>query len=144
MLGINVACNLVFLAELLLRAAVTAGPAWWSALWSGHGAFECAMAACGLVGAATGQEVLILLPILRILRLMRFVPTMHGLLVTLVQTRKTFAQLVLFAALCFVTFAVLSRYFFRDGMASLTRSHFSDLGQALLTTFQLFTGDQWR
>ena len=35
-----------------------------------------------------------------------------------------------------------TRYIFRDNMTG--RSNFATLGQALLTTFQLFTGDQWR
>ena len=106
--------------------------------------FEGAMVLCGIAGLRLSSTALGLITILRLYRLMSFFPAMNGLLLNLLSTRQTFLQLVMFAGLSLLSFAVLGRYIFRGSVGQLIPSNFDNLGQALLTTFQMFTGDQWR
>ena len=96
---------------------------------------------CGLILDST---TLILFPVFRLFRLIKYFPTLHVLIQSIISSRRVFVQLMLFSILTFLAFAVLGRYLFRDTLNSLTLSHFGNLGQAFLTSFQLFIGDQWR
>jgi hypothetical protein len=99
---------------------------------------------CGVCGLILDSKPLVLVPVFRLFRLTMYFPTLHALLQSFVSSWRVFVQLLMFTILNFFAFAVLGRYLFRDKLNPLTRSHFGDLGQALLTSFQLFIGDQWR
>ena len=130
-----------FTFELALRLGA-AGPI--PFMCSAFNWFEGSMVFFGVAGLGLSSMAMGLVTILRLYRLMSFFPAMNGLLLNLLSTRQTFLQLIMFAGLSLLSFAVLGRYIFRGSMGALVSSNFADLGQALLTTFQMFTGDQWR
>ena len=139
---LQILTNAVFISELCLRfAADRFQPIIFKKAFN---MFELAMVICGISGLLLDHPVLGLMTIFRLYRLMRYFPTMNYLLMNLMYTKQTFLQLIMFSGMNFLSFAVLARYVFRNKMEEYTVSNFSDLGQALLTTFQLFTGDKWR
>jgi hypothetical protein len=134
--------NSVFLIELFFSFMASPTVAWF--LGNTFHIFEIVMTSCSIAGVAFDRTFLVLIPILRLYRLTVYFPTINALLQTLISAKNTFGQLIVFIWLSFLIFSVLARYCFRAAMEEYTRSHFSNIGQGLLTTFQIFTGDQWR
>jgi hypothetical protein len=105
---------------------------------------EVFLVCCGVAGLVTGNRILLLLPSIRVLRLCKYSSTLQDLLEDCVATQHSFISLMGFVAVVGFCFAVVGRYIFRNEMDPISRSNFGDLKQAMLTIFQLFTGDQWR
>ncbi len=139
---IVVVCNCVFLLELFVRLMASPSIKWF--LGNLFHFFEVVMTLSSVTGVALDRPFFILIPVLRLYRLTVYFPTINALLQTLISTKNTFGQLIFFIWFSFLVFTICARYFFREAMEGFTRSHFSNIGQGLLTTFQLFTGDQWR
>ena len=107
-------------------------------------ALEALLICCGAAGLLTGSRILTLLPSIRVLRLCKYSATLQDLLEDCVETQRSFLYLILFMTLVGLCFAVVGRYVFRADMDSITRFNFGSLDRAILTIFQLFTGDSWR
>ncbi len=142
MLVIILISNSVFLLELFFRLMASSSLV--KFLGKSFHYLEMALTVSSVAGIGLRQPALIVFPILRLYRLTGYLPTINSLLQTLISTKNTLLQLVVFVWFSSLIFSVLARYYFRAALEEFTRSHFSNIGQALLTTFQLFTGDQWR
>jgi hypothetical protein len=79
----------------------------------------------------------------RLFRLMKYLPTLHDLLLSAVSSLVAFANLLLFITSLGLAFVIGGRYSFRDNIDPATRSTFSDFGSGALTAIQLFVGDNW-
>lgn len=137
----SMACNLVFTVETMVRF-VAAGSVqnFWQ---SGFARFELALVICGVSGIVTGTKLLLLIPSARIFRLCFYFPTLSSLLLSAVASINATLNLVLFIGIVALCFGVTGRYLFRTFMDDITRSNFGTFGQAMLTIFQLLTGDNW-
>ena len=140
--AVFVAATAVFGAELLLRFTAEGGSK--NFFSSSFNTLESSLVIFGVVGLITGNQLFSLLPAIRLFRLCQYWPTLQDLLMDTIDTIGAFLNLLLFVGLVCMCFAVAGRYIFRNEMDSITRSNFGTLSQALLTTFQIFTGDQWR
>ena len=78
---------------------------------------------------------------LRMYRLMKFLPTLNHILLETVSTLQSIFSVAVFLFLCNFCTAVIGRYLIGNGMQH--RSHFADLQQAMLTSFQIFSTDSW-
>lgn len=94
----------------------------------------------GLVGLALGNKLLLLIPSIRIYRLMCYFPTLEALLFSAIASTSAIFNLCLFIAINAVSFAVAGRYIFGSGMNAYDRSNFGTFAESLLTTLQLLTG----
>ena len=107
-------------------------------------ALEAILLSCGIAGLMTENRVLNLLPSIRVMRLCKYSATLQDLLKDCIETQRSFLILIVFITVVGLCFAVVGRYIFRGEMDSITRSNFGCLSRAMLTIFQLFTGDSWR
>ena len=136
------AANCVFACEVLLRFAASGGSK--AFFQDNFHLLEISLVVCGLIGSFARLQTLVVLPSVRLLRLCSYVPTLKDLLDDCLQSQRAFLNLLLFMSLVGLCFAVTGRYIFRGNMGSFGGSNFDSLDQAILTIFQLFTGDQWR
>lgn len=134
-------CNAIFIIDLLIIFLSCDGVGdFWEPAKNRLEIFLCAV---GLAGLATGTKFLLLLPAVRLYYLMRYFPTLQALLLSAISSTTAILNLVLFISIVALCFAVAGRYVFTDQMSGLTRSNFSTFPNALLTIFQLLTGDSW-
>lgn len=80
---------------------------------------------------------------LRIYRLMVFLPTLQDLLDSAVTSFTQLENLCIFVLACAFCAGVTGRYLIGTDMDALTRSSFGTLLVAMLTVFQLFIGDSY-
>lgn len=134
-------CNLIFVAELIVRF-VAAGT--FELFWlRKFNRFEIVVCTVGVLGLATGNRLLLLLPAIRLYRLMRYVPTLEDLLLSAIGSAHAVLNLIIFIAIVGLAFIVTGRYVFGTRMDDITRSNFGTFQMASLTIFQLLTGDSW-
>jgi hypothetical protein len=81
--------------------------------------------------------------VLRIYRLMVFLPTLEDLLESAVTSFTELGDLCIFVFACMVCAGVTGRYLIGTDMDALTRSSFGTFLVAMLTVFQLFIGDSY-
>ena len=105
--------------------------------------YELLLTIVGVIGLILRNRVCMLLPSLRIYLLMVYFPTLYNLLVSALDSTSPIANLCVFLVVVGSTFSLTGRYIFGDQLNMATRSHYGNLGQASLTTFQLLTGDTW-
>ena len=139
---INIVATAIFASELLLRFTAEGGSKQFFA--TSFNALEIVLLVFGVIGIVTGNQIFALLPSIRLFRLCQYWPTLQDLLMDTIDTIGAFLNLLLFVGLVCICFAVAGRYIFRSEMDDITRSNFGTLSQAILTMFQIFTGDQWR
>ena len=140
--GMYVAATVIFASELLLRFTAEGGSK--NFFGSAFNLLETTLVLFGVVGLVTQIQLFSLLPSIRLFRLCQYWPTLQDLLMDTIDTIGAFLNLLFFVGLVCICFAVAGRYIFRNEMDGITRSNFGTLSQALLTIFQIFTGDQWR
>lgn len=136
-----IACNMIFLVETILRFLASDGVGdFWQSKFN---KFELAMVMSGIIGLITKSPLLLLIPALRLYRLMSYFPTLEALLLSAVASVRAILNLCLFILIVALCFAVTGRYVFGKLMDDLTRSNFGTFQSAMLTIFQLLTGDSW-
>jgi hypothetical protein len=140
-LALDLACNLVFFGETVL---------WFFALNGFKGLLyrlksrnEFLLLIVTWYGHASGSKVFQLLPVLRIFRLMVFLPTLDDLLRSAVQSSRSLFNLIIFVILCLMCAAVTGRYLIGNDMDEVTRSNFGSFLNSIITAFQLITGDSY-
>ena len=83
------------------------------------------------------------LPALRGYRLLKYFPTLHGMLLSAVSSIQAIANVVVFFCIVGFCFLVSGRYIFGSKMDAITRSNFGSLGNGAITLLQLISGDSW-
>ena len=78
---------------------------------------------------------------LRMYRLMALLPTLNRILSETMDSLRSIFNVTVFLFLCTFCTAVCGMYLIGDSMTG--RSNFSSLFSAMLTSFQIFTGDSW-
>eukprot|EP00961_Rhodomonas_salina_P260007 3513783-Rhodomonas_salina.1 len=136
-----VVANVLFLCELLVRFLAFGGLKHFWAVNTNQS--ELLITLLGILGLILNSPFMIRIPALRLYRLMRYIPTLQALLFSAVASTRAILNLVIFIAVVAVCFAVAGRYVFQDKMDSITRSNFGSFADAMLTVFQLMTGDSW-
>jgi len=97
-----------------------------------------------VAGLMLDVKILIRLSAFRLYRLMRHLPALQNLLHTAVLTTPRLFDVFIFIMLVSVCFAITGRYLIGHTMDELSpRANFSSMPMALLTVFQLFSGDSW-
>jgi hypothetical protein len=105
--------------------------------------FEFLLVMTSMIGLAANAKFLILMASLRVYHLMRYLPTLNNLLILAIGSLKPLSNLMVFILTSSLAVAVTGRYVFGDSMDSITRSNFGSFFEAMITVFQLLTGDSW-
>jgi len=137
----HIVCNVLFLGLTVLTVVANASLSTWFS--NSANRFELFLVLSGFIGIAVGSEVLLILPALRVYMLMLTFPTTETLLISAVATIRAFADLLVFFFILMSVFAIISRYMFGQLLVDTTRSNYSTYPRAMLTLFQVFTGDSW-
>ena len=90
----------------------------------------------GVIGLIFDLRFFILMPALRLYRLMRYLPTLQHLLELAIGSMKPISNLLVFMLVCSLAVAVTGRYVFADKMNS-SRSNFGTFPEAMITVFQV-------
>ena len=107
-------------------------------------AAEAILVACGLAGLRWGSPALSAVPSARILRLAARNPALAALMRRALVGGRALAQLALVLGLACAAMATAGMYVVGEGQLEGTRAGFSSAADAVLTSFQLSTGDGWR
>lgn len=135
-----IVANIGFGGEIIVRLfAFTGHPGFFS---SRLNVFEAVMLFLGVVGLVLQMPLLKLLPALRLYRLMQYLPTLEHLLILAIGSLAAIGNLFVFVLIVMMAVTITGRYVFGQSM-SFTRSNFDTFSEALITVFQLFTGDSW-
>ena len=105
---------------------------------------EVVLLACGLAGLWRGSVSLSAVPAARVLRLASRVPALAVLMHRALSGGPALAQLSLVAGVACAAAATAGRYIVGAGQLGESRAGYGTMLDALLTTFQLLTGDGWR
>ncbi len=134
-------CNLLFLGELAIRFfAAGSFHLFWVRPFN---RFEMLVCGIGVVGLALNNRLLLLLPSIRLYRLMRYIPTLEDLLLSAISSTHAILNLLIFIVIIGITFIVTGRYVFGTRMDDLSRSNFGSFQVGALTIFQLLNSDSW-
>ena len=129
-----IVCNCLFSAELILRtAAVTSVNNFFEAKIN---IAEMLLVSFGVIGLIFDLRFFVLMPALRLYRLMRYLPTLQHLLELAIGSMKPISNLLVFMLVCSLAVAVTGRYVFADKMNS-SRSNFGTFPEAMITVFQV-------
>lgn len=105
---------------------------------------ELVLLACGLAGLWRGSVSLSAVPAARVLRLAARVPALAVLMQSALSGSFALAQLALVAAVACAAAGTAGRYIVGGGVLGISRAGYGTMLDALLTSFQLLTGDGWR
>jgi len=139
--AIDVACNVVFFAELCILYAALNGLR--GIMFNLRARNELLLIVLTAYGHFTATPLLTFLPVLRIFRLTVFLPTLEDLLRSAVTSSTSLINLLIFVAICLLCAGVTGRYLIEHDMDVATRSNFGSFLNCILTSFQLLIGDGW-
>lgn len=136
---LNVLVQAIFVAEILLRiAAHLPRPA--DFFRSGWNLFDTAVVAVSLVpSVGPFATVARLARLLRATRLVSVLPGLRILVATMLRSVGSIGNVALLLGLLLYVYAILGIHFF----AGIDPKHWGNLGQALLTLFQVITLEGW-
>jgi hypothetical protein len=133
-----IVCNSLFGLELIMRLFAFIGhPGFFS---SGLNIFELATVSFGVIGLVFQLPLLTVVPALRLYRLMRYLPTLEHLLILALGSLKPLATLFVFVLVVIMAVTITGRYAFAQSM-TFQRSNFDTMAEALLTVFEMLTGN---
>src|SRR5918992_4930096 len=125
----------IFVAELAARLYAY-GPRFFRDPWN---CFDLLIIGIALAPSSGSMSVLRSLRILRALRLVSIVPSMRGVVSTLLSAIPGMASIGMLLVLMLYVAGVMSTKLF----GATTPEHFGDLGTSLFTLFQVMTGEAW-
>ncbi len=142
----HIVFNSIFSIELVLRCCAVEGRGQSAKITSffsnGENIFELAMVSVGIFGVIANIKVFMLIPVFRVYFLMRYLPTLQNLLEMAIGSAKLLSNVFLFICVVALAFSVICREIFGDRM-DFARWNFTSFPEALITSFQVFTGDGW-
>src|SRR5688572_2644519 len=129
----------IFVVEALLKIIAVA-PRFGLYFGNGWNLFDFSIIVLSLI-PATGEFALVarLIRILRVLRLVSAVPQLRLIVATLVRSIPSMGHVILLMSVIFYIYAVTGYHLFREQ----DPAHWSTLGAALLTLFQMVTLEGW-
>ena len=107
--------------------------------------FELGLVVAGVIGSAqysNSFKIFRLLPVLRVYLLLRYLPTLHHILIMAIGSAKPLGNVVVFVFTIALAVVVMGRDVFDQSMG-FSRSNFNSFSQSIITVFQVFTGDGW-
>jgi hypothetical protein len=104
--------------------------------------FEFFLTVVGITGLITNIKVFLLIPVLRVYLLLEYFPTLHHILIMALESSKPLVNVCVFIFVIALAVGVMGRDVFEERMDSV-RWNFSTFPEAMLTVFQLMTGDGW-
>lgn len=99
-----------------------------------------------IYGISMGISVLRALRLLRLFKFTRYWSSLKNLITSLLNSMKSIISLLFLLFLFILIFALLGMQLFGGGFAHRVqppRSNFDDFGNAMLTVFQILTGEDW-
>ncbi|CEP00345.1 hypothetical protein PBRA_001399, partial [Plasmodiophora brassicae] len=142
----NLILTYVFLFELVVKV-VEIGPK--AFFFNALNLFDTIIVVSSWIDtlAETGVPALIALRSFRLLRLMRYWPSLRAVVTTMLASVQDVVYLLVFGAIYEFIFAVIgmqmfrTNYHYEDG--SVPRANFNDLAHAATTVFQVHTSSNW-
>ena len=139
--AMDVACNVIFVGESCVRYAALNGLR--GMINDMKARNELLLLVLTAYGHFSNIPLLTLLPVMRIFRLVVFLPTLEDLLGSAVTSSTSLINLLIFVAICVLCAGVTGRYLIGHDMDTATRSNFGSFLSCMLTVFQLLIGDSW-
>ena len=133
----HIVSTVLFSMELMVRIFAFWNPGFFSVKLN---AFELVMVFLGVLGLGFQYPLLKVMPAMRLYRLMRYLPTLEHLLILAVGSFNAILNVLIFVIIVMVAVTVTGRYIFGKSM-TFQRLNFDTLPEALLTVFELFTGN---
>jgi voltage-dependent calcium channel L type alpha-1F len=104
--------------------------------------FELLITSIGVLGLITNIKVCQVIPALRIYILLQYLPTLHHILIMAIGTAKPLCNIMVFSFVCALAVGVMGKDILGNRM-DFVRWNFSSFPEAMITVFQIFTGDGW-
>ena len=133
----HIVSTIVFSMELMVRIVSFWEPGFFSVRLN---SFELVMVSAGVIGLGFQYSLLKLVPAMRLYRLMRYLPTLQHLLILAVGSFNAIFNVLVFVIIAMIAVTITGRYIFGKSMTS-QRLNFDSIPEALLTVFELFTGN---